>query len=318
MGALGSDTGGSIRQPASYSGIVGVKPTYGRCSRYGMIAYASSLDQAGVFGKTVSDAALLLESICGYDSKDSTSKKLPVPKLIKGIGEGVRGLKIGIPKEYNVKGLDEEISDTWKKGIKWLEDAGAEVIDISLPNTERALATYYIIAPAEASSNLARYDGVRYGLRNMDAENSFDEMIIKTRTEGFGKEVKRRIMIGTYVLSASHYGAYYTKAQKIRRLIAKDFQTAFSKVDAILVPTAPTAAFVIDDQPKDPLTEYLNDVFTVPVSLAGLPCMSVPARLNSDGLPLGLQVVGNLYQEELMLKVGKVLEEYAKFSKLII
>lgn len=310
FGSLGSDTGGSIRQPASFCGVVGIKPTYGRCSRYGMIAFASSLDQAGVFAKTVKDAALLLESICSYDPKDSTSSKVQVPAFSKGITGNIRGMKIGIPKEYRQEGMNGECEALWDKGAAWLEAAGAQLVEISLPHTKYALPVYYIIAPAEASSNLARYDGVRYGLRVEEKGCSLDDMYEMTRSKGFGHEVKRRIMMGTYVLSAGYYDAYYKKARQVRTLIADDFKKAFEKVDAILTPTTPTPAFAIGEK-MDPVTMYLNDVFTVPTSLAGLPGISVPAGLASDGLPLGLQVIGKAMDEVTVLNAAYAIEKEA-------
>lgn len=308
MGALGSDTGGSIRQPASFCGIVGMKPTYGRCSRYGMVAFASSLDQAGVFARTVEDTALMLNAIMGYDAKDSTSANISVPSFA-GLTGDIRGMRIGIPKEYYAEGMPEEITKLWKQGADWLVAAGAEIIDISLPHTKYALPAYYIIAPAEASSNLARYDGVRYGLRVTEPGDSLDAMYEKTRAAGFGAEVKRRIMIGTYVLSAGYYDAYYKKAQRVRTLIARDFEQAFTKVDAILTPTAPSAAFGLGEKMDDPVTMYLNDVFTIPASLAGLPALSVPAGFSSEGLPLGLHIIGKAFDESTVLKVAKVIED---------
>lgn len=312
MGALGTDTGGSIRQPASYCGIVGMKPSYGRCSRYGMISFASSLDQAGVYARTVDDCALLLSYIMGYDNKDSTSLNQEVPKITNLNVPDLKGLKVGIPKEYNVSGIESEILSLWNKGAEWLKEQGAEIIDISLPNTQYALPVYYIIAPAEASSNLSRYDGVRFGLR--EPGKTLDEMYEMTRHNGFGSEVKRRIMIGSYVLSAGFYDAYYRKAQKVRALVAQDFWDNFSKVDVILAPTAPTAAFPLNIQVTNPVTMYLNDIFTIPASLAGLPCISVPAGLNKDKLPLGLQLIGNNYDELTVLKVAKALERAANFK----
>ncbi|MDB2414442.1 Asp-tRNA(Asn)/Glu-tRNA(Gln) amidotransferase subunit GatA [Rickettsiales bacterium] len=312
-GSLGTDTGGSVRQPASFTGTVGVKPTYGRCSRWGIIAFASSLDQAGAFAHNVEDAALILESICGYDAKDSTSANIENPKFSDAIGSDVKGMKIGIPKEYHKDGMSKEIEDLWQQGRKWLEEAGAQIVDISLPHTKYALPTYYIIAPAEASSNLARYDGVRYGLRVQPEGCSLDEMYELTRQEGFGDEVKRRIMMGTYVLSAGYYDAYYKKAQSVRTLIARDFSEAFKNVDAILTPTAPTAAFAAGEK-MDPVTTYLNDIFTVPASLAGLPGISVPAGISSDGLPLGLQIIGKAFDEVTMFKVADKIEKSAGFS----
>jgi aspartyl-tRNA(Asn)/glutamyl-tRNA(Gln) amidotransferase subunit A len=316
MGALGSDTGGSIRQPASYTGIVGVKPTYGRCSRWGMIAFASSLDQAGVFTRTVADSALLLQAICGYDVKDSTSMNIPVPEFSKQIGQSIAGMRIGIPTEYYMEGMNAEVAKLWDEGKKWLQAAGANIVDISLPHTKYALATYYIIAPAEASSNLARYDGVRYGKRaDLPAGASLDDLYELTRANGFGAEVRRRIMIGTYVLSAGYYDAYYVHAQKVRRLIQNDFLNAFAKCDAILTPATPTAAFAIGEN-LDPLAMYLNDVFTVPASLAGLPGMAIPAGLNSQGLPLGLQLIGKAYDEETLFRLSAALEKEAGFNLL--
>jgi aspartyl-tRNA(Asn)/glutamyl-tRNA(Gln) amidotransferase subunit A len=313
-GATGTDTGGSIRQPAAFTGIVGVKPTYGRCSRWGVVAFASSLDQAGPMTRTVRDAAIMLNAMVGHDPKDSTSSPQAMPDMEAVLGKGVKGLKIGIPKEYRPDGLNAEVNALWDKGTQWLKDAGAEVVEISLPHTKYALPTYYIVAPAEASSNLARYDGVRYGLRVPGA--SLDEMYAKTRAEGFGAEVKRRILIGTYVLSAGYYDAYYLKAQKVRALIAQDFEQAFQKVDAILTPTAPTAAFGLNDKVTDPVAMYLNDVFTVPASLAGIPGSSVPAGLSSDGLPLGLQVLTKRWDEETLFRVSQVLEDAAQFPSL--
>lgn len=312
--ALGTDTGGSIRQPASFCGIVGVKPTYGRCSRWGQIAFASSLDQAGVFAANVRDASIVLPVICGHDAKDSTSAPQPVEVFESALSGDIRGKKIGIPKEYHAEGMPAEIEALWAQGKEWLKQAGAEIVDISLPNTQHALATYYIIAPAEASSNLARYDGVRYGLRVAEEGDGLHEMYSKTRAAGFGKEVKRRIMIGTYVLSAGYYDAYYKKAQRVRTLIAKDFQEAFGKVDAILTPTAPSAAFPIAAPPKDPVAMYLNDVFTVPASLAGLPGISIPAGLDAQGLPLGLQLLARPFDEMTLFNVAGVLEEAAAFN----
>lgn len=312
IAATGTDTGGSIRQPASFTGLVGMKPTYGRCSRWGMIAFASSLDQAGPVTKTVRDAAIMLESMAGYDAKDSTAVNCPVPNYEAALTGDIRGMKIGIPKEYHMDGMSKEIETLWQQGIQWLKDAGAEIVDISLPHTQYALPTYYIVAPAEASSNLARYDGVKYGLRVEG--DSLDDMYKNTRAEGFGAEVKRRILIGTYVLSAGYYDAYYLKAQRIRTLIANDFAKAYEKVDAILTPTAPSAAFAMGEKSDDPIAMYLNDVFTVPASLAGLPAISVPAGLSSEKLPLGLQIIGKAFDEETVLKVGSVIEQAAAFS----
>ena len=312
--ALGSDTGGSIRQPASFCGIVGVKPTYGRCSRWGMIAFASSLDQAGVFARTVEDAALVQQAICGYDRKDSTSANKPIEDFTSGLQGDIKGLRVGIPKEYRAEGMSAEIESLWAKGAQWLKEQGAEIIDISLPHTHYALPTYYIIAPAEASSNLARYDGVRYGLRVMEKGDGLNDMYEKTRAEGFGDEVKRRIMIGTYVLSAGYYDAYYKKAQRVRTLIAQDFAKAYEQVDIILTPTCPSAAFAIGEKQDDPLAMYLNDVFTVPASMAGLPGMSVPAGLSSEGLPLGLQILARPFDEVTMFRAASALERAAQFN----
>ncbi len=314
--ATGTDTGGSIRQPSAFCGVTGIKPTYGRCSRYGIMAFASSLDQAGPIAKDVKDCALLLNVMSGYDEKDSTSVNLAVPDFTKVLGQSVKGLRVGIPAEYRPEGLNEEISAYWDKGIEMLKNAGAEIVNISLPHTKYALATYYIIAPAEASSNLARYDGLRYGLR-IPGEH-LDDMYINTRTEGFGREVKRRIMIGTYVLSAGYYDAYYLKAQKVRRLIRDDFMKAFEKCDVILTPTSPTAAFPIGDKSmqENPINMWLNDVFTVSVNLAGLPALSLPIGLSSEGLPLGLQLIGKAFDEETVFKAASVIETEAKFERL--
>jgi aspartyl-tRNA(Asn)/glutamyl-tRNA(Gln) amidotransferase subunit A len=312
LGATGTDTGGSIRQPAAFCGIVGLKPTYGRCSRWGIVAFASSLDQAGPMTRTVRDAAIMLGAMAGHDPKDSTSVNRPVPDYTAALTGDVRGLRIGIPKEYRVDGMPAEIEALWARGIDWLKAAGAETVEISLPHTKYALPTYYIIAPAEASSNLARYDGVRYGLR-VPGE-SLDEMYEETRAAGFGAEVKRRVLIGTYVLSAGYYDAYYLKAQRIRSLILRDFTDAFERVDVILTPSTPSAAFPTGEKMDDPVAMYLNDVFTVPVNLAGLPGISVPAGLSEEGLPLGLQVIGRAFDEETVLKVGEVLETAAAFT----
>ncbi len=312
--ALGTDTGGSIRQPASFCGIVGIKPTYGRCSRWGIVAFASSLDQAGPITRTVRDSAIMLNVMCGHDVKDSTSVPLAVPDFEKMLTGDVKGKRIGIPKEYRPDGIDPEILAMWDNGIKLLKDAGAEIIDISLPHTKYALATYYIIAPAECSSNLARYDGVRFGLRVTPEKGGINEMYQLTRAAGFGKEVKKRIMIGTYVLSAGYYDAYYKKAQQVRWLIADDFRKAFEKVDVILTPTAPSAAFAIGEKHQDPITMYLNDVFTVPTSMAGLPGISIPGALNKDGLPLGLQLIGKAFDEETVLSVAYALEKMIGFN----
>lgn len=313
--ATGTDTGGSIRQPSAFCGVTGIKPTYGRCSRYGIMAFASSLDQAGPIAKDVRDCAILLKTMSGYDNKDSTSAKVDVPDFEKFLGQDVKGMKIGIPAEYRPDGLNAEIAAVWDKGIEMLKARGAEIVNISLPHTKYALATYYIIAPAEASSNLARYDGLRYGLR-VPGEH-LDNMYINSRSEGFGKEVKRRIMIGTYVLSAGYYDAYYLKAQKVRRLIRDDFMKAFEKCDVILTPTAPVPAFPIGDKSmlENPINMYLNDVFTVSVNLAGLPAMSLPAGLSAEGLPLGLQVIGKAFDEGAVFKTASALEEDIKFVR---
>jgi aspartyl-tRNA(Asn)/glutamyl-tRNA(Gln) amidotransferase subunit A len=312
LGATGTDTGGSIRQPAAFSGVVGMKPTYGRCSRWGLVAFASSLDQAGPLTRSVRDAAILLGAMAGHDPKDSTSVDTPVPDYEAALTGEVRGLKIGIPKEYRLDGTPGEIEALWQQGIDWLKAAGAEIVDISLPHTSYALPAYYIVAPAEASSNLARYDGVRYGLR-VPGE-TLDEMYEATRGEGFGAEVKRRVLIGTYVLSAGYYDAYYNKARRVRTLIARDFSRAFETVDAILTPTAPSDAFAVGDKMDDPIAMYLNDVFTVPASLAGLPAISVPAGLSADGLPLGLHLIARAFDEATLFKVAEVLEQAAGFD----
>ncbi len=312
LGATGTDTGGSIRQPASFTGLAGIKPTYGRCSRYGIIAFASSLDQAGPMARTVEDCAIMLGAMSGFDAKDSTSAERLVPDFRAATARSVKGLRIGIPAEYRVDGMSTEIAALWDKGVAWLKEQGAEIIDISLPHTKYGLPVYYIVAPAEASSNLARYDGVRFGKR-VDGEDLID-MYERTRAAGFGAEVKRRIMIGTYVLSAGYYDAYYLKAQKIRALMLRDFTLAFDKVDAILTPTAPSAAFGIGEKMDDPVTMYLNDVFTVPASLAGVPAMSVPAGLSAEGLPLGLQIIGKHFDEETVLAVSAAIERAANFT----
>jgi aspartyl-tRNA(Asn)/glutamyl-tRNA(Gln) amidotransferase subunit A len=312
LAATGTDTGGSIRQPASFCGVVGMKPTYGRCSRFGIVAFASSLDQAGPFARTVRDVAILLASMAGFDPKDSTSVDLPVPDYEAAIEEKVRGLRIGIPAEYRQAGMSGEIEALWEQGIEWLREAGAEAVEVSLPHTKYALPTYYIVAPAEASSNLARYDGVRYGLRVPGKD--LLEMYESTRAEGFGPEVRRRILIGTYVLSAGYYDAYYLKAQKLRTLIANDFRAAFGNVDAILAPTAPSDAFPIGEKQDDPIAMYLNDVFTVPASLAGLPAISLPAGLSENGLPLGLQLIGRPFEEATVLRLARAVERAAEFT----
>lgn len=310
--ATGTDTGGSIRQPAAFCGVVGLKPTYGRCSRWGIVAFASSLDQAGPFTRTVADNALMMTAMASHDAKDSTSTQTPLQDLIGAVGDGVKGMKIGVPKEYVMDGMDSEVVTLWEQGQAWLRDAGAELIDVSLPHTKYALPAYYIIAPAEASSNLARYDGVRYGMR-VDAE-TLDGMYEATRAAGFGEEVQRRIMIGTYVLSAGYYDAYYLKAQKVRRLIKGDFDAAFQTVDALLTPATPSAAFPVGRKIDDPVTNFLNDVFTVPANLAGLPGISVPGGVTSDGLPLGLQVLGRPFDEASLYRVARVLEQAAGFT----
>ncbi len=311
-GATATDTGGSIRQPAAFTGTVGIKPTYGRCSRWGIVAFASSLDQAGPIARDVRDAAILLKSMASVDAKDTTSVDLPVPDYEAAIGKSLKGMKIGIPNEYRVDGMPEEIEKVWQQGMQWLKDAGAEIVNISLPHTKYALPAYYIVAPAEASSNLARYDGVRYGLR-VDGKDIVD-MYEKTRAAGFGTEVKRRIMIGTYVLSAGYYDAYYLQAQKVRTLIKRDFEIAFANgVDAILTPATPSSAFGIADEDlaSDPVKMYLNDIFTVTVNMAGLPGMSVPAGLDHKGLPLGLQLIGKPFEEETLFKTAHVIEQAA-------
>lgn len=313
-GATGTDTGGSIRQPAAFTGISGIKPTYGRCSRWGTIAFASSLDQAGPMARDVRDCAILLEAMAGFDAKDGTSLQLDVPKWEAGLSASLAGLRVGIPKEYRVDGMPEEIEALWQKGIEWMKDAGATIVEVSLPHTKYALPAYYIIAPAEASSNLARYDGVRYGIRDLPAGSGLQDMYAATRADGFGPEVKRRIMIGTYVLSAGYYDAYYTQAQKIRTLIARDFEKAWETCDVLLTPTAPSAAFALGEKSADPIAMYLNDVFTVPSSLAGLPAMSVPGGLDKQGLPLGLQIIGKPLDEQGVLNAGLAIEQRAGFT----
>lgn len=313
-GATGTDTGGSIRQPAAFTGIAGIKPTYGRCSRWGIVAFASSLDQAGPMARDVRDCAILLKSMAGFDPEDSTSLDLPVPDYEAALTGDLRGKKIGIPKEYRIDGLPAEIAELWNRGVAWAKDAGAEIVEVSLPHTHYALPTYYIVAPAEASSNLARYDGVRYGLRVAPENGSLIDMYEATRAAGFGAEVKRRIMIGTYVLSAGYYDAYYLKAQKVRTLIAQDFEAAWTQCDLLLTPTAPSAAFAFGEKSDDPIAMYLNDVFTVPSSLAGLPAMSVPAGLDARGLPLGLQIIGRPLDEAGVLNAGYAIERAAAFN----
>ncbi len=311
LGAIGTDTGGSIRQPASFTGIVGVKPTYGRCSRWGIVAFASSLDQAGPFARSIRDAAILLRSIAGHDAKDTTSVDMPVPDYEAAVGKSIKGMKIGIPKEYRVDGMPAEIEKLWEQGRAWLKAAGAELVEVSLPHTKYALPAYYIVAPAEASSNLARYDGVRYGLRvpGRDVIGMYEQ----TRAAGFGPEVRRRIMIGTYVLSAGYYDAYYLRAQKVRTLIKKDFENCFNAgIHAMLTPATPSAAFGVGEKSgADPVAMYLNDVFTVTVNMAGLPGISVPAGLDGQGLPLGLQLIGRPFDEEALFSLGHVLEQSA-------
>ncbi len=317
-GVTGTDTGGSIRQPAAFTGIAGIKPTYGRCSRWGVVAFASSLDQAGPMAQDVRDCAILLEAMAGFDPKDSTSLNLPVPAWEASLTPDIRGKRIGIPKEYRIEGVPEEIGRVWDQGIEWLRDAGADIVQVSLPHTRYALPTYYIIAPAEASSNLARYDGVKYGLREQPAREmgsgGLADMYNATRAAGFGAEVKRRIMIGTYVLSAGFYDAYFNQAQKVRALIARDFEQVWSECDLLLTPTAPSAAFALGEKSDDPIAMYLNDVFAVPASLAGLPAMSVPAGLSDQGLPLGLQLIGRALDEQGVLNAGLALEQRAGFK----
>jgi aspartyl-tRNA(Asn)/glutamyl-tRNA(Gln) amidotransferase subunit A len=311
-GATGTDTGGSIRQPGAFCGIVGLKPTYGRCSRWGIIAFASSLDQAGPIARTVEDAALMLGAMAGYDPKDSTSVDTPVPDYAAALTGDIRGLRVGVPAEYRMDGTPAEIEALWQQGVDWLRDAGAEVVDISLPHTKYALPAYYIVAPAEASSNLARYDGVRYGLRvgGADLTDTYE----RTRAAGFGAEVQRRVMIGTYVLSAGYYDAYYLKAQRVRTRIAQDFRAAWERCDVILTPTTPSAAFAIGEKMDDPIAMYLNDIFTVPASMAGLPAISVPAGLSGEGLPLGLHLIGPAFGEETVLRAAGVIETAAGFD----
>jgi aspartyl-tRNA(Asn)/glutamyl-tRNA(Gln) amidotransferase subunit A len=312
MGATATDTGGSIRQPASFCGVVGLKPTYGRCARWGIVAFASSLDQAGPITRTVRDAAIMLGAMAGHDPKDSTSVPRPVPNYEASLTGDIRGLKFGIPKEYRIGGLPAEVEHLWQRGVEWLKAAGGTPVEISLPHTKYALPAYYIIAPAEASSNLARYDGVRFGLRVPG--NNVAEMYENTRAEGFGAEVRRRVMIGTYVLSAGYYDAYYLKAQRVRALIARDFADAYKKCDVILTPTAPSAAFAIGEKTDNPIAMYLNDVFTVTVNLAGLPGISVPAGLSGEGLPLGLQLIGRAFDEETLIRAAAVIESAANFT----
>ncbi len=312
LAATGTDTGGSIRQPAAFTGIAGIKPTYGRCSRFGIIAFASSLDQAGPMARTVEDCALMLQQMAGFDDKDSTSVDIAVPDYTKVLTGSVKGLKIGIPKEYRVDGTPTEIIDMWSKGAELLKEMGAQIVEVSLPHTKYALETYYIIAPAECSSNLSRYDGVKYGLRVPG--NNLAEQYENTRGEGFGKEVRRRILVGTYVLSAGYYDAYYIRAQKVRARIAEDFRNAFEKCDLLLTPTAPSAAFAIGENEDDPIKMYLNDIFTIPTSLAGLPGMSIPGGMSKDGLPLGLQLIGRAFDEETILRTAHAMEQALALS----
>ncbi len=313
LAATASDTGGSIRQPAAFVGITGIKPTYGRASRYGMVAFASSLDQAGPLAKTVKDAALMLEVMCSGDDRDSTSLHLPVPRWTMSVGQSVRGMKIGVPKEYRVDGMPDEIEKLWAQGIAWLKAAGATIVDVSLPHTKYALPAYYIVAPAEASSNLARYDGMRFGTR-VNGNGSLTDTYEQSRAAGFGKEVQRRLLIGTYVLSAGYYDAYYLRAQKVRTRILQDFENAFQKVDALLTPTTPSAAFAYGEKSGDPVEMYLNDIFTVTANLAGLPAISVPAAIDAQGLPLGLQVIGKALDEAACFKVAAAIEDAAGFN----
>ncbi|MBX9795892.1 Asp-tRNA(Asn)/Glu-tRNA(Gln) amidotransferase subunit GatA [Sphingomonas sp.] len=312
-GATGTDTGGSIRQPAAFTGISGIKPTYGRCSRWGVVAFASSLDQAGPMARDVRDCALMLEAMAGFDPKDATSLNESVPAWTASLSSNLKGKRIGIPREYRVDAMPDEIDALWQQGIDWLKDAGAEIVEVSLPHTKYALPAYYIIAPAEASSNLARYDGVRYGHRTLPDGANLQDMYAATRAAGFGDEVKRRIMIGTYVLSAGFYDAYFTQASKVRTLIARDFELAWAQCDYLLTPTAPSAAFALGEKSADPIAMYLNDVFTVPSSLAGLPAMSVPGGLDRQGLPLGLQIIGKALDEQGVLNASLALEERAGF-----
>jgi aspartyl-tRNA(Asn)/glutamyl-tRNA(Gln) amidotransferase subunit A len=313
LGATGTDTGGSIRQPAAVAGIVGLKPTYGRCSRWGIVAFASSLDQAGPMTRTVRDAAILLRHMASVDEKDSTSVDIPVPDYEETLESGVKGLRVGIPKEYRIDGAPPEIDALWQKGADWLKGQGAEIVEVSLPHTKYALPAYYIVAPAEASSNLARYDGVRYGHRASGADDLTD-LYERSRAEGFGAEVRRRVLIGTYVLSAGYYDAYYSRAQKIRTLIKQDFERAFEKCDVLLTPATPGPAFALGEKSNDPISMYLNDVFTVTVNLAGLPAISVPSGLTQGGLPLGLQVIGKAFDEATVLRAGRAIELAAHFT----
>jgi len=315
LGATATDTGGSIRQPAAFTGTVGIKPTYGRCSRWGIVAFASSLDQAGPIARTVRDAAILLREMAGFDPEDATSADVPVPDFEAAVGRGVKGLRIGVPREYRLPGMSAEIVALWEQGAAWLREAGAELREISLPHTKYALPAYYIVAPAEASSNLARYDGVRFGLR-IDPGGDLDDLYAATRAAGFGAEVRRRVLIGTYVLSAGYYDAYYLKAQKVRALIARDFDRAWQEVDLILTPATPSSAFAIGEKQDDPVTMYLNDIFTVTANLAGLPAISVPAGLDGGGLPLALQLIGRPFDEETVFAAAAVVERAAAFDAL--
>ncbi len=315
-GATATDTGGSIRQPAAFCGIAGIKPTYGRCSRFGIVAFASSLDQAGPVARTVEDCAILLRSMAGYDPRDATSADLPVPDFAQACARPVKGMRIGVPKEYRLDGMPPEIEALWQRGLQWLRDQGAETVEISLPHTKYALPTYYVVAPAEASSNLARYDGVRFGLRVTEGGSDLRDLYERTRQSGFGQEVRRRVMIGTYVLSAGYYDAYYLKAQKVRALIRRDFEEAWGKVDAIVTPATPSAAFAMGEKQDDPVKMYLLDVFTVTANLAGLPGIAVPAGLDAQGLPLGLQVIGKPFDEEACFTVGAARERAAGFDAL--
>ena len=312
--ATGTDTGGSIRQPAAFTGIAGIKPTYGRCSRWGVVAFASSLDQAGPMARDVTDCAIMLEAMAGFDAKDATSLDLPVPNWAAALNADLTGKRIGVPREYRVDDMPAEIDALWEQGKAWAREAGAEIVEVSLPHTRYALPAYYIIAPAEASSNLARYDGVRYGQRRLPDGAGLQDMYAATRAAGFGDEVKRRIMIGTYVLSAGYYDAYYNQAQKVRALIARDFERVWAECDLLLTPTAPSAAFALGEKAADPIAMYLNDVFTVPSSLAGLPAMSVPAGLDGAGLPLGLQIIGRPLDEQGVLDAGLAIEQRAAFA----
>ncbi|MEP3050278.1 MAG: Asp-tRNA(Asn)/Glu-tRNA(Gln) amidotransferase subunit GatA [Erythrobacter sp.] len=312
--ATGTDTGGSIRQPAAFTGITGFKPTYGRCSRWGVVAFASSLDQAGPMAQDVRDCAIMLGAMAGFDPKDATSLELPVPDWEAALNSDLSGKKVGIPREYRMDGMDADIEASWERGKEMLRDAGAEIVDVSLPHTKYALPAYYIIAPAEASSNLARYDGVRYGLRDLPDGAGLQDMYAETRAAGFGDEVKRRILIGTYVLSAGFYDAYYNQAQKVRALVSRDFDEAWAHCDLILAPTTPSASFGLGEKDDDPIGMYLNDVYAVPASLAGLPAMSVPCGVNSEGLPLGLQLVGKAFDEQSVFNAGLAIEERAGFS----